>query len=202
MFHNQTRTNVVELIDLNVTGNEANGQIGSGGGLVGDVVTDTEASQNQVLCTNITMRYNKATWGGRAMVIYGNCTASFLPYYSYGPNIQFVKSVWEENMANCAGAAVAAFHFIPIDSIAVTCITFSDCTFKANRIPRVQGKTKRSVYGTFFSLRAPLYFNGSTLITGNNGSALIVSATKVHFAGNIEFAYNQLGICWLCIVSH
>ncbi len=187
-----TRGNTVVLSGVDFSGNRVDRQNGNGGGIaIGAEISESEENPDRLLFQGVVMRDNHAAWGGGLLVFFGNLTRTLFPFYTHGPVMEFTNCTWQSCSAVRAGAAVALFHFLPVDSIAVTSTVFTDCTIEENFIPRAGGRTQRFGYGSIYALAAPLSFNGTTLIRNNSGSAVVISAAKIHFAGNVEFTYNQ-----------
>ncbi len=192
LFLSDTQDNSVTFAGVEFTGNEAAGAEGSGGGVaLGVVVANIDNQPNGFFFHNVTMVNNHAIWGGGVVVYFGNFSHTLRQFFSHGLTLNFSDCNWRSNVAVRAGAAISIFHFIPIDTIITTSTNFTDCTFVDNSIPRVSGRTKRHGYGVVYSMAAPLFFGGTTVFTGNIGSALAISAAKVHFAGDVEFRDNH-----------
>lgn len=184
-----TQNNTVALSGSNFTDNRADG---SGGGLtLGAAVSSEQHTQNRFVFQTLILRNNSAPWGGGVAIYFGNTSLVQSLYLRHGPTIEFHNSTWLSNSAKRVGAAVAAFHIRPINSSFTTSAYFQDCTFRKNQIPRVGGRTEHNGYGSIYSLAVPLSFNGTTLIRDSVGSALVISAAHVEFAGVVEFISNH-----------
>ena len=185
-LHDLPQNNTIVLTNLTILKNSAV----SSGGLRACIFTDssTQTSKNHLNFNHIRMIGNFATWGGGALVDFGNTNP---PAFDNGSEIAFTNCTWESNYAIRAGAAIMTLYLQVLESIPLTTIYFNNCTFDSNQITPFPGATSRYGQGSIYTLAAPLHFTGKTTITNSLGGAFLASACQVHFSGNVAFTNNQ-----------
>ena len=184
----------------------------TGGGAMHIVTTtefwkdvDENISRSKINVSNCCFEHNTAMEGG------GICITMAL---QSGLNVKQIievsisNSSFEYNQARL-GTAVALLDFPIFNKGFRSNINFYDCNFSNNQIMNLSDPVHPAGIGTVYVSGIPTDFINSVMFFNNGGSALVVIATQVNFAGtNATFENNSgtsggavalLGASWILI---
>ena len=142
-------------------------------------------SLDNITIFNTTFLSNNATFGG-GLFLY----TSSIDLRAKPPLNNFVcTSCHFENNAAQNGAALS----VNVDAFKITgaqyilSVTFSDCSFKRNRVHNNQQKGFGAVYASII----PVTFNGATVFINNTGTALYMASVSVTFDDNSQVVFER-----------
>ena len=193
--HDYSLNNAFSIINVTITGNAAT--LHAAGGLR---ITERSSHgnkynlNNQFLLNHVTFSNNHAKWGGGSGLAFTRSHSSTTEnMLNRQTSVSFNSCTWIFNTALYAGAAtfIANLYANKID-VAVN-VSFKNCTFQGNEIPTPYsaGRSQRFGQGTIYTVGIPLFFSGQTIVDESLGTALVISAAVVEFAGQVEFTNGQ-----------